>query len=340
MRAGRIAAGAALAVALLAAGVAEAQLYRWRDPETGAVKLSSVPPPWYGRGVSNGPHVDLIVNGRAVDPLAVPSAQTPGAAGGGPLPAPRMPLPSTDATREQLIDIVITGMRVGEQFDAWAPAVSAMIDQGGATGSLLEATRAQLVPLVRAVFRRDRLQGHFVKAFSAEVTDADLRGVIELEQTPLARRVGAIETTRLRLLAANPAGAAVAEARATPERRMLAESMEQVMQGADLMAAGLAGAAAAATVAAPDAARTRLTEVLQRQRAELQPLLRRTFVRVVLYVYEPLTDVELRALVEAQRRPAVARVNRAVALAYGATVQESLGEFLAGAAPLVAAVKR
>jgi hypothetical protein len=69
----------------------------------------------------------------------------------------------------------------------------------------------------------------------------------------------------------------------------------------------------------------------------MQPALRRMFVRAVLYVYEPLTDAEMRAMIEAQRRPAVARVNRAVAAAYGATVQESLAEFLAGAAPLVAA---
>ena len=38
----------AVAVALLAwAGAAAADLYRWIDPETGSVKFSSYPPPWY-----------------------------------------------------------------------------------------------------------------------------------------------------------------------------------------------------------------------------------------------------------------------------------------------------
>ncbi len=296
-----------------------------------------MPPPWYGRGVSNGPHVDLIMNGKVVDPLAAPRAEAPSGASSGPLPPPRMTLPPPDASHEQLVEIVVAGLRVGEQFDGWAPAVTAILEQGGAGARLPEGARAELVPLVRAVFRRERLQGHFTRAFAAEATDADMRGVIELEQTPLARRIGAMEAVRVRQLAANPAEAVDAEARATPDRRALADALEQAMQGADLMGASLAGATAAVALASPEQSRTRVAEVLQRQRAEVQPALRRTFVRVVIYVYEPLTDAELRAMIEAQRRPAVARVNRAVATAYGATVQESLGEFLAGVAPLVAA---
>lgn len=35
-------------LAALAAFPAHADLYRWVDPETGSVKFSSVPPPWYG----------------------------------------------------------------------------------------------------------------------------------------------------------------------------------------------------------------------------------------------------------------------------------------------------
>jgi len=39
----------AVAVAVLAwAGAAAADLYRWVDPESGSVKYSSYPPPWYG----------------------------------------------------------------------------------------------------------------------------------------------------------------------------------------------------------------------------------------------------------------------------------------------------
>jgi hypothetical protein len=43
----------AVAVAMLAwaaqfAGPAAADLYRWVDPETGSVKFSNFPPPWFG----------------------------------------------------------------------------------------------------------------------------------------------------------------------------------------------------------------------------------------------------------------------------------------------------
>jgi hypothetical protein len=38
-----------VAVGMLAwAGAAAADLYRWVDPETGSIKFSSYPPPWFG----------------------------------------------------------------------------------------------------------------------------------------------------------------------------------------------------------------------------------------------------------------------------------------------------
>jgi len=37
-----------LLAALLWSVTAAADLYRWVDPETGSVKFSSYPPPWYG----------------------------------------------------------------------------------------------------------------------------------------------------------------------------------------------------------------------------------------------------------------------------------------------------
>jgi len=51
---------------LAAASLAHADLYRWVDPESGSVKLSNTPPPWYERG--GGPGVERI-------PFAAPSAR-------------------------------------------------------------------------------------------------------------------------------------------------------------------------------------------------------------------------------------------------------------------------
>lgn len=56
-----------LALALLAfAHGAAADLYRWVDPETGSVKFSSYPPPWYAEGASprGKPKVERIPPGR------------------------------------------------------------------------------------------------------------------------------------------------------------------------------------------------------------------------------------------------------------------------------------
>jgi hypothetical protein len=328
---------AAAAVLALAAPAADAQLYRWRDPQSGSVKLSSIPPPWYGRGVSNGPHVEVIMRGRAVDPMARPGA---GDSGAGPLPAPRMLPQPPDATRAQLIATVAGGLRLREQFEGWLPSVSEALERGADGTGLADPARAALRNVARAAFRADRLEAHFLKAFSAGVGDDDLRAVIEIEQTPLARRVAAIEAVRSRRLAADPQQVAAAQARASLERRALAEAIEQAVQGADLMAAGLAGAAAALSLASPEDASGRVGDLVQKSRAEAEPLLRRAFVGAVLFLYEPLSDAELRELLALQKRPEVARLNRAIGLGYAETVQESLSEFLAGARPIVTAARR
>ena len=62
---------------LLLCSSAHADLYRWVDPESGSVKLSNSPPPWYERGA--GPAVELIpyaaprARPAAADPFAPPS---------------------------------------------------------------------------------------------------------------------------------------------------------------------------------------------------------------------------------------------------------------------------
>ena len=61
---------AALIAALFWATTAAADLYRWVDPETGSVKFSSYPPPWYGdeRLEKRSPKVEHI-------PARVPGAK-------------------------------------------------------------------------------------------------------------------------------------------------------------------------------------------------------------------------------------------------------------------------
>ncbi len=67
-----------LAATLLIPQLAAADLYRWVDPQTGSVKFSSAPPPWYE--TERGPQVERI-------PYQGPAARPAGAdkpvAGGG-----------------------------------------------------------------------------------------------------------------------------------------------------------------------------------------------------------------------------------------------------------------
>ena len=76
----------ALAFLLLSSAV-HADLYRWVDPETGSVKLSSTPPPWFER--SAGPKVEVI-------PYAAPSAK----------PAPADPAASPQARWREMFLVV------------------------------------------------------------------------------------------------------------------------------------------------------------------------------------------------------------------------------------------
>ena len=67
---------AALAWAAQFSGSAAADLYRWVDPETGSVKFSSYPPPWYGDEAKErrAPKVEVIPSRS--EPVVKP--ETPG----------------------------------------------------------------------------------------------------------------------------------------------------------------------------------------------------------------------------------------------------------------------
>ncbi len=93
---------AALIAALFWATNAAADLYRWVDPETGSVKFSSYPPPWYGdeklekrspkvehipaRGPGGSAPPETVTEG-SLKPPAKPPAGLPAR------PAPPSPIP-------------------------------------------------------------------------------------------------------------------------------------------------------------------------------------------------------------------------------------------------------
>ncbi len=71
------------------AGAAAADLYRWVDPESGSVKFSNYPPPWFGDPAKErrSPKVEVIPDSVSA-PAAKPPADADPAAKGA---APRKP---------------------------------------------------------------------------------------------------------------------------------------------------------------------------------------------------------------------------------------------------------
>lgn len=87
---------AALIAALFWATTAAADLYRWVDPETGSVKFSSYPPPWYGNEAleKRSPKVEHI---PARVPGGKPQPEKVEEAGSKPPPKPAAALPAKPA---------------------------------------------------------------------------------------------------------------------------------------------------------------------------------------------------------------------------------------------------
>ena len=82
------------------ANPAAADLYRWVDPETGSVKFSSYPPPWYGDAAKarRAPKVEVIPSVRTTS-----AAEAKGAAKAvdGPDRAPKPPPAPVPSERRQ-----------------------------------------------------------------------------------------------------------------------------------------------------------------------------------------------------------------------------------------------
>ncbi len=66
-----------LALALLLPSVTYADLFRWIDPETGSVKFSNSPPPWYGDPLRerNSPAVEVLPFKQAGKPRSADPGQ-------------------------------------------------------------------------------------------------------------------------------------------------------------------------------------------------------------------------------------------------------------------------
>ena len=115
----------AVAVAVMAwAGTAGADLYRWVDRDSGSIKYSSYPPPWYGDEAKQrrAPKVEYLPAGRTTDA----ATEAAGAAQDG---ARR--LEGLEAQRKQLLQQLARpgAGRAPQELQKQLEAYSALSDQ-------------------------------------------------------------------------------------------------------------------------------------------------------------------------------------------------------------------
>jgi hypothetical protein len=140
----------ALLLAVLLAAPAHADLYRWRDPQTGSIKYSNHPPPWYGDPVREigSPPVEVVpdLSPRAAaappkDALAKPAAkQGPGALSN--LEAQFGTLLQFFKQMPQSTDFDRTGAALQQQADMYR-AVAAELDRQDPAGAARRRAMAQ-----------------------------------------------------------------------------------------------------------------------------------------------------------------------------------------------------
>jgi hypothetical protein len=117
---------------VLAAFPAHADLYRWVDPQTGSVKFSSYPPPWFGQPA-------LEINAPAVEVLPY---RTPGA----PKPPAEPVKPSASASILAALEARLAGLT---QFFSALPSNTDFSRAGSGIQQQLEAYQAVSAELDR-----------------------------------------------------------------------------------------------------------------------------------------------------------------------------------------------
>jgi len=147
-------------------GLVCADLYRWVDPETGSVKFSSYPPPWYGDAEKEkrAPKVEHIPERAASSAPGTP-VKVPGPAG---LPAgaattgtASASLETLEGQRKRLMlelaspvaqkDLQSGGAALKKQLESFA-AVNAQLDQLDPAGA--EKRRAEAQPVLEKLVER------------------------------------------------------------------------------------------------------------------------------------------------------------------------------------------
>ncbi|MGQ0510022.1 MAG: hypothetical protein ACT4P9_05350 [Betaproteobacteria bacterium] len=123
----------ACAAALAVAGNAAADLYLWRDPATGQVRIHSYPPPWYGNPEleRRSPKVERMPERQRAPVVAQPEtpAIPPAAASAAyaPPPPPVGDIAKMETRRRQLLQQIVVAGAKG--MDRPAPEMDKVVDE-------------------------------------------------------------------------------------------------------------------------------------------------------------------------------------------------------------------
>jgi hypothetical protein len=333
------AAAAAVVLCVVAFSDAHAELYRWRDPQTGAMNYSSVPPSWYRRG-EGGPPVQIIVDGKPVDrpPDAAKAPERP-ATGSPAAIGPQAPLPAS-ASGAPIAAALIEASGVRELLMDASRNVERAIGTAPAWSRASPQTREVALKAARTSFLPDKLILAMAAVLAAEVDAAQMRAYQDALRLPIAQRMATLERERMRMLS-GPDGLAVPGVRqGSPMRAALIEEVERVSNASEFAAMTVAINQAATLGAVPRAMPVDVEFEFERTRIAVARDLRPRILAALLFVYEPASDEELREYLAFHRRPEVARVSPAVARAYaralGAGFNEWFGALARGSEPATA----
>lgn len=151
-----------LLLAALAAPAAHADLYRWVDPQTGSVKFSSYPPPWFGDQALelNAPAVEVVVYQApgAPKPAAAPVKPSAAASILSALETRLAGLTQFFSALPPNADFSRAGSGIQQQVEAYQ-AVSAELDRLDPAGAARR--RAQEVGVIETL--RRGLEAQFAK---------------------------------------------------------------------------------------------------------------------------------------------------------------------------------
>jgi hypothetical protein len=144
---------------LLLPGLAQADMYRWIDRETGQVKFSNTPPPWFGDPVKErqNPPVEVIrYRGPVEKPKPAPQAEKAASEARtvAALEARWLELVRFFATLPRSSDLERTSPHIKQQLDTYQALAEELdrLDPGGTArrrsqeAAVIEAARRELQP--------------------------------------------------------------------------------------------------------------------------------------------------------------------------------------------------